>query len=88
MFTAPSREEALPNIENEKSDVILLDMHLNGKLTGLEILKKIQEKSLSAKVIMLTSMEADVKKEALKIGADKFLTKPVIAICSVSLVGM
>ncbi len=77
VFTAQSGEEALPKIEIEKPDVILLDMHLKGKLDGLGILKEIKEKSLSAKIIMLTGMENDVKDEALKIGADKFLTKPV-----------
>ena len=77
VFTAQSGEEALPKIEAENPDVILLDMHLKGRLNGMGILKEIKEKSLSVKVIMLTGMESQVKDEALKIGVDKFLTKPV-----------
>ncbi|MDP1854317.1 MAG: response regulator [Candidatus Omnitrophota bacterium] len=77
VLTAVSGEEALPVIYAEKPDLVLLDMHLKGKLNGIGILKYIKEKIPSAAVIMLTGMEDNVRQEALSLGADKFLTKPV-----------
>lgn len=75
--TAISGEEALPQIEKEKPEVILLDMHLKGELDGIGILRQIREKSPGSCVIMLTALENNLKSEALSLGAYKFLTKPI-----------
>lgn len=77
VFTAVSGEEALPKIEAEKPDVVLLDMHLKGKLDGMGVLKQLREKSPDSKVIMLTGTEGTMKEEALNLGASKFLAKPI-----------
>ena len=77
VFAAVSGEEALPRIEAEKPDAVLLDMHLKGKLDGIEVLKQIKEKSPSSAVIMLTGIESNIKDETLRLGASKFLSKPV-----------
>lgn len=77
VFAASSGEEALPVIYAEKPDLVLLDMHLKGNLDGIGILKEIKEKSPASRVIMLTGAENNLKDEALRLGADKFLTKPI-----------
>lgn len=77
VFTAISGEEALPEVAKEQPEVILLDMHLKGKLNGIGILKEVKEKSPSSAVVMLTGMEANLKNEALSLGAARFLTKPI-----------
>lgn len=77
VFTAISGEDALPQVEREKPDVIFLDMHLKGKLDGIGVLKEIRQKSPASKVIMLTALENNLKSEAFRLGAYKFFTKPI-----------
>lgn len=62
-------------------DVILMDLHMPG-LDGLEAISKIrgaEEKAISRVPIYVVSADVmpDAKKEALKAGADGFLSKPL-----------
>jgi len=77
VLASMSGEEALPQIEAEKPDVVILDMHLSGRIDGMGVLRQIREKKIPASVIMLTGMENNIKDEVLSLGADKFLNKPV-----------
>lgn len=74
--TAQNGEEGLRLFEQNRFEVILLDIKLP-KLNGLEVLKKIKQKSSAAEVIMITGY-GDIKSavESLKLGARDYLTKP------------
>jgi len=66
----------LQALENKSFDLVLLDLMLPDK-SGLEALAEIRENDTSTPVVMLTaygSLETAV--QAIKLGADDFLTKP------------
>lgn len=69
-------EDGLDNALTNIYDLIILDVMLP-KINGFEILKKIREENIDAKVIMLTakSMIED-KLEGFNKGANDYITKP------------
>ena len=74
--TARSGEEGLALIQQSHFDVILLDIKLP-KLNGIEVLRKIKEKSADIEVIMITGY-GDIQSavDSLKLGARDYVTKP------------
>ena len=76
--TAATRgEDAVSLADNQNFDAIVLDLAMPG-MGGLETLKKIREKHPDAEIIILTghgSVKSSV--EAMKLGAEDFLEKPV-----------
>jgi DNA-binding NtrC family response regulator len=68
---------ALALYERERPDLVLLDIHLPG-VSGLQLLEVLRSRDPDASVIMLTG-QADVRTavEAMRLGAENFLTKPV-----------
>lgn len=77
VITSNSGEDALEKVKNEKPDVILLDIRMPG-IGGIEILKRIREFDKDVGVIMVTAVkEEETGKEALKLGADEYITKPI-----------
>ncbi len=75
---AASGEEAIALLRQEKPEIILLDLFLNGKLDGVDVLKDAKINSPSSKVIMLTGSDSVAKeKEIKKIGVCRYLRKPV-----------
>lgn len=68
-------EEALQYVQNNKYDMILLDIMLP-KLTGFEVCQQIREFS-NVPIIMLTAKGDDMDKIlGLEYGADDYITKP------------
>jgi len=70
--------EAYQEILKDLPDLVLLDLGLPG-LTGMEICKYIRNDQRTQKVpiIILTAKTADSdRREGLKTGADRFMTKP------------
>ena len=64
-------------LEKETFDAIVLDMDMP-HLSGMDILKLINEKKLDTPVIILTGVsDVDLAVKALKLGAFDYLTKPV-----------
>jgi DNA-binding NtrC family response regulator len=63
--------------ERERPDLVLLDIDLPG-MTGLQLLDVLRARDPDATVVMLTGM-ADIGTavEAMRLGAENFLTKPV-----------
>jgi len=61
----------------EKTDLIVMDLVLPG-LNGLEICRKLREKSIATPIIILTGQKKDEidKVLGLELGADDYLTKP------------
>ena len=75
--TVTGGEEALDKITAQKFDAIVLDLVMPG-IDGIETLKRLKAKNPDIQIIMLTG-KATVKKgiEAMKMGAEDFLEKPV-----------
>lgn len=69
-------EEALNLLQEEKFELIILDLILPG-LSGEDILKKMRERKDATPVIVLTSVDdAEIKTKLLNAGADDYLVKP------------
>ena len=63
--------------ERDRPDVVLLDHGLPG-LSGLQLLAVLRERDPEATVLMLTGhAEIPIAVEAMRLGAENFLTKPV-----------
>jgi DNA-binding NtrC family response regulator len=75
--TVTRGENAVAQVLNEVFDVIILDLSMPG-IDGLETMKRIKEKEPDAKIIIVTgqgSIRTGI--EAMKLGAEDFLQKPV-----------
>jgi DNA-binding response OmpR family regulator len=69
-------EEAISILEHDKFDVIILDWRMP-KLTGIDVLRKLESSGNKTPVILLTALSRISNKvEALDLGADDYLTKP------------
>lgn len=73
--SAYSGTEALIYLENQKWDMVLLDLMLPG-LSGEELLKKITEESNIPVIIISAKLEMKTKIDILRGGADDYITKP------------
>jgi DNA-binding NtrC family response regulator len=72
-----SGEEAIAKSQDQSFDAIILDLSMPG-IDGLETLKRIKEQKPDAEIIILTghgSIKTGI--EAMKLGAEDFLEKPV-----------
>lgn len=72
---AYSGTEGLIYLESEKWDMVLLDLMLPG-LSGEEILGKVAEESNVPVIIISAKLETQTKIDALRAGADDYITKP------------
>ncbi|WP_028776733.1 response regulator transcription factor [Shimazuella kribbensis] len=70
-----SGTEALIYLEKQEWDLVLLDLMLPG-MTGEEILTKISEHSRIPVMIISAKIGLQTKIDALRTGADDFITKP------------
>ena len=74
-FTANSGEEALKLFQEEKPDLILLDIVLPG-IDGVEVLRRIKLANPAAIVVMMSAYHmVDRAVEAMKLGAYDYLIK-------------
>jgi DNA-binding response OmpR family regulator len=73
--TAASAEDGLAMIEQDKPDLVLLDINLPG-MDGLDALKRIRNQ-LHIPVVMLTARRRELDEVlGLELGADDYVTKP------------
>ena len=57
-------------------DLLVLDLRLPG-MTGLEVLRMLRDRGITTPVLVLTAQDAvDFKVQALRMGADDYVTKP------------
>lgn len=76
VLTAFDGEEALSLFKKEEFDLILLDLMLP-KFSGMDILKKVREKSLLP-VLIISAKGSDLDKAlGLGFGADDYISKPI-----------
>lgn len=75
VVTAYDGEEALAQVEEEKPDLILLDLMLP-KIDGLEVARQVRAKH-NIPIIMVTAKDSELDKVVgLELGADDYVTKP------------
>src|SRR5437764_6329692 len=76
VHTADNVEAGLKLLKEKQPDTIVMDIRMPG-MTGIEGLKKIREIDPHLSVIMLTGFGAlDTAKEALRLGANDYISKP------------
>ncbi len=78
VITAPDGEAALQFTEEEKPDVILLDLMMPG-IDGREVCRRVRQFSTATQIIYFTAkvMPTDpLKLKELRREADAFITKP------------
>lgn len=76
--TAYDGAEALELLENEKFDVLVLDIMMP-KIDGITVLKRLRERGNPIPILLLTALaETDDKVSGLDAGADDYLTKPFV----------
>lgn len=74
--TAVNGEEGLKKAEENDYDIILLDIKMPG-IDGIEVLRRLREKSTNATVVIITAHGTiDNAVEAMKLGAVDFIQKP------------
>jgi DNA-binding response OmpR family regulator len=67
---------ALERAANGRYDLIVLDLRLPG-MSGLEVLRTLRDRGVATPVLVLTAQDSvEFKVEALRIGADDYVTKP------------
>jgi DNA-binding response OmpR family regulator len=72
---AYSGTEALIYLDSQKWDMVLIDLMLPG-LSGEDILKKVTNESKIPVIIISAKLETQSKINALRAGADDYITKP------------
>lgn len=74
--TADDGDTAVAMLPKNNFDVILLDVRMP-RMSGIEVLKHIRNNKITSRVIMLTGVDdLGVALEAVKNGANDYLTKP------------
>ena len=76
VYTADDGEEGLKMVEDQKPDLIFLDVMLP-ILDGYEVCKKLRREGDNTPIIMLTVKDKEIDKVlGLELGADDYVTKP------------
>ena len=77
VFTAKNFEEASKIINIEYIDIILADIVLGDK-TGIDVLRKVNEKRLNCPVVLFTGYpNIESASEAVRLGAYDYMAKPI-----------
>lgn len=76
LLEAESGEEAIRKVEEEKPDLVLMDVRMPG-MSGLEAFKRVKELNSKLPVIVMTAYgTVDTAIEAMKLGAYEYVLKP------------
>lgn len=78
VYTALNGEDAVKIAEREDPLIVLQDIIMPG-IDGIETLKRIKKKRPNNRVIMVTCVDdMDKIKQAKELGADGYITKPLV----------
>jgi two-component system copper resistance phosphate regulon response regulator CusR len=68
--------EGLRLASGSQYDLVVLDLRLPG-MTGFEVLRTLRDRGITTPILVLTAQDAvDFKVQALRMGADDYVTKP------------
>jgi DNA-binding NtrC family response regulator len=74
--TADDGDTAIEMLGKNKYDVIVLDIRME-RVSGIEVLKHVKEEKINSRVIVLTGVDdLTIAVEAVKNGANDYITKP------------
>ncbi len=77
VLDAKDGQECLDTAISENPDVILLDLNMP-VLSGLDVLKAMKEKGITAKILVVTAdIQDTTKQRCIECGAVDFINKPV-----------
>ncbi|RXJ79017.1 response regulator transcription factor [Arcobacter sp. F2176] len=77
VFEARDASEAFEIIDNNKINIIITDINMPN-INGLDMIKKIREKDLDIKIIVLSAhTQTEYLLEAIELGLIKYLVKPI-----------
>lgn len=75
-FSVLSGRSALNSVKKEKPDLVLLDIKMP-RMDGIEALKRIKEIDKNIAVVIITGYGSlDTAREAMRLGAFDYVTKP------------
>ena len=78
VLTASGGNEAFEIVQNEKPDLVLLDIRME-EMTGVELLKKLRNGGSDIKVIMVSGVEEEeAVRESMSLGVIGYIHKPLI----------
>ncbi|NMH68972.1 response regulator [Bacillus sp. RO3] len=72
----PSGPEALLRMEQEIPDAVVLDIMLEGSMSGWDVLEKMKADEALAHIPIIVSSALDEKEKGLTLGANDYLVKP------------
>ncbi|RBP05588.1 ATP-binding protein [Rossellomorea aquimaris] len=72
----PSGNEALMEMQESKPDAVVLDIMLEGSMSGWDVLEKMKSDQHLAQVPIIISSALDEKEKGLTLGANDYLVKP------------
>jgi two-component system, chemotaxis family, protein-glutamate methylesterase/glutaminase len=76
--TASNGEDALEKIQTLEPDLVTLDIEMP-KMNGLQVLEELRKRNHRPKILIvsaLTSKDAEMTHQAIRLGADDFMLKP------------
>jgi CheY-like chemotaxis protein len=78
IISHPDGEAALAHFQQDKPDLVLMDIQLKGALNGLEVVKMLREQGYKTPIIAVTAyaMVGD-RERCLQAGCDEYLPKPL-----------
>ncbi|MFZ4814263.1 MAG: response regulator [Phototrophicaceae bacterium] len=73
-----SGETALRDFSGIKPDLVLMDIQLEGKMSGLDVVRVLRQQGYNVPIVAVTAyaMKGD-KEKALEAGCDEYLPKPL-----------
>jgi len=78
IIQASTGQEAIQKYEDERPDLVLLDIILTRDMNGIDTLKQIRKINPKIKVVMVTVIDRpEVREAAEKIGIDGYINKPI-----------
>lgn len=84
---ADGRGDIIPKIMHELPDIVLIDLLMPGE-DGIEIAKKLKERSFSGKIVMISQVEnKEMVAQAYSAGIEFYITKPINRIEVLSVLG-
>jgi CheY-like chemotaxis protein len=68
----------LDNFEKDQPNLVLMDLQLEGRMTGLEIVKTLRERGFTTPIVAVTAyaMVGD-RERCIEAGCDSYLSKPL-----------